>query len=176
MVAQVATLPIAVVLTASAAGKLVAPAPARGFVRQVLGAPGGAAAVVAGLAVSEALLAVALTVAPGTPTLLAAGTLFAAFAALGLHQLATRSRIECGCLGALSSTRVGWPQVLQLPLVLALLVAASALPRAGTTEGVAWLVAAELGACALLLAGAARPWRAVRAQRLSLSAPTDAAG
>ena len=177
MPSQAATLLVAVVLVTSAATKLASPSPARLLAGRVFGADArGAAAAVALLAAVEYALAIGLAVTPTVPVLLATLVLFAAFAALGVHQVATRSRIACGCLGVLGSHPVGRRQIVQLAPVAALLAFASTLHPDAVTAGLGWLLAAHLFACALLVAGFAGRWHTVRGQRRSLSAASRLAG
>lgn len=127
------------------------------------------------LAVAEYLAAVVLLLVPVRwPAVLPAGLLFAGFAVVGAHQLLSRSEVACGCLGTMSQRVVGWPQVIQLVPVAALLWLSASSDAASVTDGLAVAVASQIVACILIGWTAATDIAAVRQQRISLTESAQA--
>jgi len=130
-----------------------------------LGMPPASASVAAIVVPALELGTVAVLVA-GLPAGLASalfGVLGVTFAFAGLRSLLTGRSIACACFGA-SQRKLGWPQLIALPLWLFAAWSALHLPSTTMTGRLAAL------ACALVLGTALR---AVSALRLGLEARRD---
>jgi hypothetical protein len=121
----------------------------------------------------EWFLGVGLLISPGSWYVRGAVlALFCAFAGLGIAALRSGRRIECGCLGVAYSGTLGWPQVAQLAVAApALLLPSTALGAWTIPAALAAVLVVHVAAAATFLGAAARPWRLVRAQRISLAGP-----
>jgi hypothetical protein len=97
--------------------------------------------------------------------------LFAAFALLGLLALRRGRVIDCGCLGTLRRTTLGWPQLVQLAVVVpAVVVVAGSAPDWSLQTGLGVLLVLQSATGALLLALASLVWWRIRRDRVSLAA------
>lgn len=102
-------------------------------------------------------------------TAVALGALFGAFAALGLYALVSHKQIHCGCFGAVKSRGLGWPQLVQLPLLIgSLLIVSKGVPYRSAGSALITLILGHCAAAILLTATFGGIWRRVRLQRLSL--------
>jgi len=96
-------------------------------------------------------------------------TLYLVFALLGLLALTQGRRVECGCLGGLHRSTLGWAQLAELIIVVpALAVVARYHPASGARQALPILFAVEAAVGALLLAHAAPSWWRIRRDRVSL--------
>jgi len=96
--------------------------------------------------------------------------LFAAFAAFAVIALATRTTVDCGCLGNFHHGRLGWPQLCQFLIIV--LAALLAFPGRDLPARQALLIASGVQAlvCLVFAITFAYSWSSVRRQRLSLAA------
>jgi hypothetical protein len=164
---------VAAVLVFSAVGKVVRPSRA-GDSRVGLGLPRAIATRLGLGAIGlEWLLGTMLLVFPGSWEVRGAVlALFCGFAGLGIAALRTGRRIECGCLGVAYNGTLGWHQIVQLGVAApALLLPSTALGAWTISAALAALLVVHVAAAATFLGAAARPWRLVRAQRISLAGP-----
>lgn len=119
----------------------------------------------------EWLVAVALVIAPASHVVVVlAWALFAVFAALGLLARVAGRDLDCGCMGALHSARLGWTQVSQLAAVSVLVLLIASHPPTWTFETKLEILALCNVAPALLFIAVSVPlWRGIKRDRLSLA-------
>ena len=158
-------------LTVSAAAKTVRPGPAAAALVE-LGLPVSATrvTVAAGVAV-EAVVGAGVMVLPHSLIAQSACiALFASFALAGALALRSGSAIECGCLGTLHRSSLGWAQVLEFALVLpGVIFVGRFAPAWSVQTGLAMFFVVQMAACCLLLAILAPDWWRVRRDRISLA-------
>jgi hypothetical protein len=156
----------------SAAAKAVRPGQATTALAE-LGLPTRLArvAVVAGI-VGEETVGCGLVLRPhARDSQLAYVGLFALFALLGLLALRRGRVIDCGCLGTLRRMTLGWPQIVQLAVVVpAVVVVAGSAPDWSLQRGFGVLFALQAAVAALLLASVLPVWWRIRRDRVSLAA------
>jgi hypothetical protein len=96
--------------------------------------------------------------------------LFATFAAVGAFALIAGRRVDCSCFGPFIQKRLGWIQLVQLPIailvVFALRVSAIEPPL---ETSLAIILAAHLASAGALLGWALPTWSTARSQRTSLA-------
>lgn len=169
MSSQLLLLPIALVLLLGSATKAVAPRHTRRVLQQ-LGVPSGVARpAVWVLVLVEYATAVLLMLRPTPAVLVLVLVLFGVFGGVGVYQLARGADVTCGCLGSVHSARIGWHQIVQFVIVLALVAPALTGSSQPSESGLAYLTGAQLAAVLVLLASAARPALTVRRQRRSMA-------
>ncbi len=96
--------------------------------------------------------------------------LFGTFAVAGGFALWTGRAVECGCLGALRRSTLGWAQIVQLAVVVgAVGMIARHAPAWSAATGAGAFFLVQVAAAALLVAHAARTWRRIRRDRISLA-------
>lgn len=158
-------------LFASAAAKAVSPRAANAALR-ALGVANRPARVAAVLATAgEAAAAASIVLWPAARAAqLACLSLFGLFAVTGALALRTGRAIECGCMGALRRSTLGWAQIVQFGIVaLALgLVRTHGSPWS-PGSGATLLFALVVTTGFVLLAFAAPPWWRTRRARVSLA-------
>jgi hypothetical protein len=123
---------------------------------------------------AEWSLAVLLLIWPGSWFVrFAVFVLFIGFAGLGLFALVSGRQVECGCFGAVKNSRLGWQQIVQLPFVgAALLLTPTHAGWSSFGDSMIALVFVHATVAAVFLVMAARPWRMVRGQRISMAGVT----
>jgi hypothetical protein len=124
----------------------------------------------------EAAAAAAIVLRPSAGAAQALSVaLFGLFGVAGLLGMLSGRAIECGCLGALHRSTLGWQQLVQFALVAATIAIVSRYPPVWELKtGLALLFALVAGTGAVLLAFAARPWARVRSARISLASVATA--
>jgi hypothetical protein len=123
---------------------------------------------------AELVAVTGLTVLPSAtwPRALIA-PLAVAFAGAGIRALGIKEKIKCGCFGN-GGAVLGWRQLLDLPLWLALAVLAEASPPSWNTEqGLGGLAALLLALVAWKLVAELRLWRPLREDRIVIPEPTQ---
>jgi hypothetical protein len=97
-------------------------------------------------------------------------TLFGMFALFGALALRRGRSIECGCMGALHRSTLGWPQIVQFAAVVGIVfVVGGFAPSWGVRTGIAVLFSLEVAAAGMLLAHLSRIWWRIRLARVSLA-------
>jgi hypothetical protein len=161
---------LAGVLIASALAKSANPTPFLETIRS-LGVPSRMAPLSAAVTIfAEWVVGVLLLTRTGSVwPLLLATVLFVFFAGIGTFALVSKRRIECNCLGTLAHRReLGWFQLAQLPVALALITVAWSAPSLTPSQSLTALLALHLGVALSGLARAGSSWSMVRVQRRSL--------
>lgn len=163
---------VSAILVTAALGKLVSFRKTVGVLEQIglRRAPRLGAAI---LIAAEFTVAVLYLARPGSVT---AGTLvltmFAAFAAVGARELRLKRHVRCGCFGGGIERELGWPQIVQLPVVLAIVLPGVITSSTRSTQlFLAMLVATPLAASLAFSMQAIKPAMRTRRQRVSLAAP-----
>ena len=112
-------LSLAGVLLIAGVGKLANPRAFARSVGQLRVAPAASMTLAGVLILTEVGTGVALFIAPRWPgARLSAAGLAVLFAAAGTLALASQRTVACACFGAVSNAKLGWRQVLGLPLWL----------------------------------------------------------
>lgn len=172
LLAGVGSWLVAAVLVSAALGKLVSFRATTGVLEQVgfRRAPElGAGAVIA----AESTIATLYLAFPGSVLVAAlVVALFVGFALVGARELRLKRHVRCGCFGGGFERELGWPQVVQLPVVVVIAVAGvSSGSSRGTQSFLAMFIAAQLAAAVGFSLQAIKPSMRVRRQRVSLAAP-----
>lgn len=101
-------------------------------------------------------------------------TLFGFFGIAAVLALLSGRAIECGCMGALHRSKLGWPQVAQFALVaVSVAFVAQHSPKWGSTTAAAVLFAVVVATAGVLLAFAVPAWWRVRRARRSIVSVPD---
>jgi hypothetical protein len=94
--------------------------------------------------------------------------MFTVFAAAAAYALLTGRRLDCGCFGVAGRSKLGWIQIIQLPVVvLVVLRAGQVASTAGSRLG--RLAVVELVVCLAFLYLGWPTFRRVRTARISLA-------
>jgi methylamine utilization protein MauE len=97
--------------------------------------------------------------------------LFGAFAFVAALALRSGRSIECGCLGSLHRSTLGWTQVVQFALVMpSMIMVGSFAPVLSIRTGLELLFAVQVAASALMLGHVFQAWWQIRRDRISLGA------
>jgi hypothetical protein len=162
------------VLVLSATAKASQPQTALSALRKLGASARAAPVLVAGAIAVEWAVAAAVALFPSAVWSWAGVLgLFSGFAALGGFALVTRRDVDCGCFGALRSSRLGWWQLGQLPVAAAVVAGISIEPpRWNATSALLLLVVLYVLVAAVFLVASAPLWLRVRSQRLSLASAT----
>lgn len=97
-------------------------------------------------------------------------SLFGVFALLAMLAARSGRSIECGCLGSLHRSVLGWTQILQFGVVTAsMVVLRTFAPALSLLTGLGLLLAVEAAASALILLYLFQSWWQVRRDRISLA-------
>jgi hypothetical protein len=128
-------------------------------------------AVFAGVA-TEAAVATAMALWPRvTAAQVSCVALFGAFALVAVLSLQTGRAAECGCLGALRRSTLGWTQILQLAIVVpAVIFVGRFAPAWSSQTGLGALFGVQIAASGLLFALLSPVWFGIRRDRVSLGA------
>lgn len=174
-VATVLLVLLAVLLFASSAAKALSPAAATAWLIG-LGLGGGPARIAVGITTTaEAVAAAAIVLWPASPVAQALClTLFALFGIAGLLALLTGHAVECGCMGALHRSKLGWPQLAQFGLVaISIAVVARYPPVWNSTTAAAVLFGVLVATATALLAFAVPAWSRIRRARTSIASVSN---
>lgn len=166
---------LAVLLFVSAAAKAFNPAAATEALVGLGLKSWPARAAVSITTAAEAVGATAIVLWPGSPIAQALClTLFGLFALAALLALSSGRVIDCGCMGALHRSKLGWPQLAQFALVaMSVAFVAQHPPEWGRTTAAAVLFAAIVVSATVLLAFAVPAWWRVRSARRSIASVAD---
>lgn len=173
--AFLATALLAIVLSMAAAGKVVAPVTATNVLGDLGLSRRFRSTLVVTAVVIEWGLSLAVTLWPRYLVVrFAIIGLFGLFALLGMRGILRKRRIACGCFGALVPSSLGWWQVGQFAVAVA--VALIAMPHAVIlTTPIAIIIFAveQVLASCVLMALVGRVWSDLRTTRMSLAAARD---
>jgi hypothetical protein len=155
----------------SAAAKAVTPRPAMAALVGFGLPPGPARIAVGAMTAVEATIGASIVLFPASGvTHVLCLTLFGVFAVVGLLAILSRRHIQCGCMGALHGSKLGWHQLGQFGVVAVMIGFVRLYPPRWDAEPAASVLFALLvGTAGVLLAFAAAPWWRVQRARTSLA-------
>jgi hypothetical protein len=124
------------------------------------------------LIVIEWTCGIAYLIAPrNTALVVAIDCLFAAFAIVGARELLLRRGIKCGCFGNAFGGQLGWHQLIQLPVVVAVTTVGLHSDPRSAVDVLMLVLIIHLLVASISVIAASKPARLVRRQRISLAAP-----
>lgn len=126
---------------------------------------------VAAAAAMEAAVATAITLWPHTVAAqVACLLLFGAFAVVAARALRLGRAIECGCLGALHRSTLGWTQIVQFTLVVpSVIIVGRFGPTWSAETGLGAFFGVQVVVGSLLLLYLSPVWWRIRGDRVSLA-------